>query len=186
MPRRAACSRRAQDADQEDRPERCRRFSADHAHGMVPTGARQVAARALLGARSQLIGMTTRQPLSSSLVSNARRALRNGVLAIARQSGHPKWVAVPAAIKTEPGGGRRKAACLDSICARRPVCLRSGGRTPAARSNKRTDLAPKISLASRSAIRERRPYCKRNLACRVRSGASHVSGLSMQPQDRWP
>jgi hypothetical protein len=37
-----------------------------------------------------------------------------------------KCAAVLAAIKTKPGGGRRKAASLDSVCARRPVRSRSG------------------------------------------------------------
>ena len=32
----------------------------------------------------------------------------------------------------------------------------------------------------------RRPRCKRNLTCGLRSGASHVSGLLSRLHDRWP
>jgi|GraSoiStandDraft_30_1057271.scaffolds.fasta_scaffold936483_2 hypothetical protein len=32
----------------------------------------------------------------------------------------------------------------------------------------------------------RRPHCKRNLTCGLRSGASHVSGLFARHHDRWP
>jgi hypothetical protein len=32
----------------------------------------------------------------------------------------------------------------------------------------------------------RRPHCKENLMCCLRSGASHVSGLFARCRDRWP
>jgi hypothetical protein len=32
----------------------------------------------------------------------------------------------------------------------------------------------------------RRPHCKKNLTCSLRSGASHVSGLFARHHDRWP
>jgi hypothetical protein len=32
----------------------------------------------------------------------------------------------------------------------------------------------------------RRPRCKKNLTCSLRSGASHVSGLFARHHDRWP
>ena len=41
-------------------------------------------------------------------------------------------------------------------------------------------------LAIEGVMCGRRPHCKRNLACGLRSGASHVSGLLMRSHDRWP